>query len=597
MAGHRTRKAILPAAGYARPASLDDSGLKVTVYEEDDTVAGVCDFTRLPGSTELRRAFAIAVDCKSGPGGTWRSYATCRYGLQVVRVFLTHLAGRENPPQSPQEITASAWTAWRVSLPASREGHSKLQVMRGLMPLVPGVPTGTLQVVNRRVPSTRRTAPASYSYAEYEQIRARAAVVFNTALVRIRGNREHLRRWYGGLIPEGTDGWLLGRALHIVLTTGDVPLVNRRAHHSRTLLPSYTRVLGGSEPEVTWGRLYLTHDEILAAAVLLVASQAWNLSVLNRMQVPEHDPATGDDFAIYTVEISKRRRPVRLRYTTNNLFDSGPGSPGRLMGQVIEATELARQTLELRGRPTNRLLVWRRAHLGGAVGGEPFGLTLPRTNRDGDYEPGDPAGVSLQRLRRTVQVLIRKEPAQNTQATHDDVYVLRDPQIRGEAQDTVAQGLTDAAGHARATVKMRMLLDGDASRLVELADDPGLAQAIGAGEYDTATGACTGLTSSPFTEPGLPCTASFLLCLSCPNAVATRRHLPRLTYLHDALIGLRAVLETPVWDQDWREPFACLDSLLTAHTTASERDAERARITPGDQSLVDRMLRRRLEAR
>ncbi len=130
MGGRRTRKAALPAAGYTRPASLDDSGLKVTIYEEDGTVAGVCDFTRLPGSTELRRAFAIAIDRKSGPGGTWRSYATCRHGLQVVRVFLAYLAGRENPPQTPQEITPPAWTARRISLPASREGHSKLQIMQ-----------------------------------------------------------------------------------------------------------------------------------------------------------------------------------------------------------------------------------------------------------------------------------------------------------------------------------------------------------------------------------------------------------------------------------------------------------------------------------
>jgi hypothetical protein len=60
MAGRRTRKAILPEAGYTRPASLDDGGLNVTVYEEDGTVAGVCDFTRLPGSAEQRRGFALA---------------------------------------------------------------------------------------------------------------------------------------------------------------------------------------------------------------------------------------------------------------------------------------------------------------------------------------------------------------------------------------------------------------------------------------------------------------------------------------------------------------------------------------------------------
>src|SRR6185437_9504486 len=107
--------------------------------------------------------------------------------------------------------------------------------------------------------------------------------------------------------------------------------------------------------------------------------------------------------------------------------------------------------------------------------------------------------VSLRWLRRTVQVLIRREPAQNSEQTHESAYVLRDPATLPEAEQVTAQGLTDAVSHARATVKMRMLLD-------------------------TATGACLDFSNSPSGLPGL-CTASFLDCLACPNAVATRRHL------------------------------------------------------------------------
>ena len=107
--------------------------------------------------------------------------------------------------------------------------------------------------------------------------------------------------------------------------------------------------------------------------------------------------------------------------------------------------------------------------------------------------------VSLRWLRRTVQVLIRREPAQNSEQTHESAYVLRDPATLPEVEQVTAQGLTDAVSHARATVKMRMLLD-------------------------TATGACLDFSNSPSGLPGL-CTASFLDCLACPNAVATRRHL------------------------------------------------------------------------
>ncbi|RKM73927.1 hypothetical protein COO55_18910 [Rhodococcus opacus] len=118
-------------------------------------------------------------------------------------------------------------------------------------------------------------------------------------------------------------------------------------------------------------------------------------------------------------------------------------------------------------------------------------------------------------------MLIRKEPAQNTYEVHDTVYMLRDPSGREAARETIARGLTDAAEHAHLVGAMRLVLGGDAETLVELSDDPELAAAIARGDLDTATAACADFTHSPHNDPGLPCTASFLLCLACPNAVAT----------------------------------------------------------------------------
>lgn len=382
---------------------------------------------------------------------------------------------------------------------------------------------------------------------------------------------------------------MVGDALDHVLRTGDVPLTD---HRTRVVRKPYRRALGGRSPEKTWGRLYLTRTEVFAAAVLLVASESWNHSVLNAMTVPTANPAIADDLDVHTVEIRKPRRPVRSRYTTNNLIDNGADSPGRLLSQVIEATDPARYTLTLQGRPTDRLLVCRlnRARHDGSA----FLLGIPASVHD--PEIGSPAcgHISLRRLRRTVQVLIRKEPAQNSRDTHESVYVMRDPATRDDAAATIAQGLTDAVEHARVIGAMRVAF-GDIDALIELSDNPELAKAIRDGTLDTATAACTDFTHSPFSEPELPCTASFLLCLACPNAIATRRHLPRLVHLREALDELRGVVDSAVWSQDWHEHHLRVSAVLDNHTTPEERSAARADLSDADRATIDKLLRRRLD--
>jgi hypothetical protein len=587
--GRHERRAALPPGDFTRPATVDEASLVVTFCSEDGSEAKSFDFTRLPAGLALRQAFAAALDRKAGPGGTWRSAETCQKGFQTAAAFLRWLDARGNPPQSAAEITPATWSQWCLSLPDSPGAHGSRHRMRVLLREVDGLPAGTLKAVRRSDRTRPASAEAAYSYQELARIRSQASAVFNTALARIRASREHLRRWHAGEFTDGSTGWLIGEALDCLARTGDMPKLNgtRRGIPAR-----YVHALGGNSPESTWGRLYLTRGEAAAVAVLLVASEGWNRSVLDRMRIPEHHPAAGDDISIHTVEISKRRRPVRLSYTTNNLVDAGPGTPGRLMSQVIEVTEMARHTLRQLGEPSGRLLVWRRAN---GVAGR-FGFGSPENQGAASRRPGDLTKVSLRRLRRTVQVLIRKEPAQNSQDTHDSVYVLRDPATRAEARETIAQGLEDAVAHAGTVVKMRVVLGHDGTRLTELSDDPELAAAIDRGDHDTATGACASLTGSPFSEPGLPCTASFLLCLACPNAIATRRHLPRLGYLREALEELRAVVDPAAWDQDWRTHLIRVSTLLDTHTTTAERAAAREHVSDRDRDLIDRMLNRRLDA-
>ena len=140
------------------------------------------------------------------------------------------------------------------------------------------------------------------------------------------------------------------------------------------------------------------------------------------------------------------------------------------------------------------------------------------------------------------------------------------------------------------------MLGDNANELIELSDDPDLARAIQRGDMDTATAACTNFFDSPFTdEPGQPCTASFLWCLRCENAIVTRRHLPRLVYLHRGLNELRGTVDQAVWDQDWREHFHRLHLLLTEHTTTAEQAAALRAISDTDRALIDRLLHRGLD--
>jgi len=608
--GRRARRAALPPAGYARERQLDPAALTVTVPGESGGTEGVFDFSMLPGPRPLLAACAEGFARLAGPDQPWRAAATCTNGYKAIREFLRHAAALDPPPATPEDITPAVWAAWRLSRPATVWGRTCLLITRQWLPQVPGIPPATASAAARRIPSGPAAAEAAYTREEFEQIKTAAASTFRAALSRIRASREHLRCWHDGEFPRpglreqyrqtrpGTADYLTGEALDVLLRTGDVPL---SAAGDRSVLARYAQALGGAGPEHTWARLFLTMREAAALAVLLVCDQGWNRSVLDAMTVPDDMPGAGEDgLDIYRVPVLKRRRPARTRHTSVNLADAGPGTSGRLIRQAIQATEPARLTLAALGELTSRLLVSRRAT---PAGKSMFCLGVaPRDSVDrwaasaGLAGPGGPGQVSLRRLRRTVQVLIRREPVQNTDQTHEQVYVLRDPATRPEAEQVTAQGLSDAVGHARQVVRMRMLLDAGTGELTECVGSPEQAQALADGALDTATGACLDYRDSPFSPPGQPCTASFLDCLGCRNAVATRRHLPRLAWLHRGLDELRGTVDAAVWAQDWRTHFLRLTALLEDNTTPAERDAAARAASDTDRELIRELLTGRYTA-
>ncbi|MHD0301067.1 MULTISPECIES: hypothetical protein [Rhodococcus erythropolis group] len=225
MAGRHQGTAALPDAQYRRPASLDSTGLVATLWSEDGTNAGVFDFTPLPGSLQLRQQFAAAFVRKIGPAGQWRSWDTCYTGYQSVRLLLRGLAASEQPPETIEQITPAMWVSWRMSLPPSAGTRHHLISLRSLLLPAPELSPETREVVDRRVEPAPAPTEVAYTYQEYLRIRSAAATVFNSAAIRIRDNREHLRRWRAGEFTAASNDWLIGEALDCVARTGEVPLL------------------------------------------------------------------------------------------------------------------------------------------------------------------------------------------------------------------------------------------------------------------------------------------------------------------------------------------------------------------------------------
>ena len=571
MSGGRGVRAALPAGDHRRPAVLDGGGVIVVHVSEKGDQRALYDFSRLPVPAALQRSLAALFARQAGPAGPWRSIASSREAWRLLGSFARWLSALEPPPGDVDQISPAVWNQWRVSRASNVMGDRQVSKVGALLRLDSRLPAGTREATLKRV-ARRAAAESAYTPEQFERIRQAAAASFRSAWQRVSDNRRHLEAWRSGQFTEGTRDWLLGHALDHLARTGDVPVYIRESDGTRQVSGPVMAVLGGSRAEFTWQRLYLSVTEVVSLAALMVISYGWNSTPVAELAVPEVLPGTASGEPVtYRVELEKRRRRQPHRYETRNLADWGPNAPGRLITRAIEATGPARDLLAAHGAPASRLLAW---HVATPL------LVADRTAlirlgfadseiRTWKVATGEPE-LNLRRLRRTVTVLHRREPAQHSQDVHDSVYVLRDPAAREQAAPVIA----DALAHAQAVVEARISHN----------DRPS--------QDDTATANCEDYTHSPFSPHGAPCRASFLLCLACPNAVITPRHLPRLAYLHQALDALRAVLPAGTWDHDWREHHARLAHLKdSAFTPAEWTDALQA-VSGADRAVIDALLHR-----
>lgn len=589
------RAAALPPEGWRRPARIDETGLIVSPVGQHGEPLGIHDFTDSPGGEAFRRELVAAFAARGR--GSWNAEGTYRTRASELRKFLTWAAQQTPPLESIADLTPARWKQWRLREP---RGHE----IRILVEELPGLPEATKAAMGVRIRKPKPKTKQGFSRSELKTIQAAAAKTVRTARLRIAQNAALLESWRAGDMKPGSEQERWGALLDQLARTGDFP----RYPCGQLLMDAKALTRGeGFAGAVT--RLFPSEAEMGAAMVLMVCHEAWNLSVIQKMMIPSQWPnADGDQPqpAVHHVDTDKPRRGRRRRHGTNNLVNVGVDSAGWALQQVLDMTAQARATAEAIGGPATSLFLARRVRATPASGLFCDGSSAEwaiqgwvRHMRAAD--PAFPDGVSVSPIRHSVQAL-GGGPRNNTEAVHRDVYVMRDENVRDEAADVVADGLADAVAQAKATVRMRVVGQAtgrgehDAQQIAKQTGlDEHTAAAVATGRLDTAVASCTDFEHSPFTSAG-PCTASFLLCFACPNALATGRHLPRIAYLHQGLEALRSAVSAKVWKTDWAEHHARVEDLLDRHATPSARPGLLAELTDRDKDLVDRMLERRLDA-
>ncbi len=369
--------------------------------------------------------------------------------------------------------------------------------------------------------------------------------------------------------------------------------------------------------------LHLTVDDIAAFVVLLVALTGQNrATILNAPAVHHRADGYAGGPATAVVELDKPRRG-RHRHMDFALVDlpdwvPAPADPGEAtredlrtpFGEYMLLHDLAGPAR--RRMRSDKLIAWWAVRGGGVGRSFRTGLTAVQVanwaGRQGlladpptDGSPAAPLGVTLQRLRLTYLEL-HQRPVAHTEQTLANEYLARNRGNLGEYQRVVAAALAQEVAKAKTRDRIGAL---SAADIAEAREHPARVAArhgmdtatlerLLAGKLDTVLGGCIDNTGPH--DPGQPCRASFMLCLSCPCARATPQHLPTQVLVHDELAARRAAMTPLRWTQRFAGPQAQLADLLDRAGPVAVADARQA-ITDSERALVDRFLRRELDLR
>lgn len=552
------------------------------------------DFGKVETGASFRGALLSRTAELVGPSGSWGSEETVRFALTALRSFFRGLDVKASGDLTGL-IYRKRLLSWSPSV--RRKRHMAL---RAILANVAGVSPDTIRAIESLSTSRNRTGPGiALTDGQVESLRETCFDTVRDALARVRRGWAVVEALRRGEIDEAHPDFTYAQFLDEVSSTGDIA---RRfpSDPTKRIVPISVarRLYPTGNPRARtmfplWADLYPTTSEIAAALLGLIITCGWNLSVATSLttdEISRVDARDGSEPVHLRVRLHKPRRGPESDWT-ETYSDNGPRSKARLLQTVLGLTEGVRQTMSDTGRETNALLV---SLAKGFMGlGEPPFMVLgdagPRTvmNYLSKWRDEHPElDFATPRALRSF-FTTRVHPQGHSLSTNLD-YNLKDPTVRKAIQPVVASALE---GHYK-DIQARVLAAASAT----LGDLPerhrNALDEVNSGARDTVVAACLDHNHHPDTNE--PCRASFLTCFTCKNAVVLKRHLPRITALHDHLEHLRTVVQPGVWSDRFAMHHSRVGSLLQPdrHFSAADIGTARHSITDLDRERAARLMNR-----
>ncbi|GAA3339475.1 hypothetical protein GCM10020358_23410 [Amorphoplanes nipponensis] len=549
--------ARLPDGAY-EPAPLlqnTPAGMEVTMVGEDGRRA-VFRFTKVP-LPQWHPVLAAALSRCTGPQGTLRTPASARAVWQGMRQLLTFLDDLPQPPQTPDTLTARHLQRFWLTRSAVVARPTLVQEVAQLRALFRQIDPPDLihddvrAWLAQRRPKGPTEPPSGYSDQEFEAIMAAARSDVVAIRQRLDSGRRLLARFARNPDSLDIEQQKLAAVLTEIAATGDVPVI--RMPPPNTGLRDRAAMLALAQ------HLFVIDADLGPLLTLAVGLSGRNPETIKDLRA-EHEIL--ENKAV-RAELIKRRRGPGHTFATAHWEIGSPSQQLRTPGGFYLLLEqLMRLGRSFSGTASLwSIWVWRNGHIGpfdrsrglsGSFDSWKKGLGL----RDDD---GYPLRVSLPLLKKTVDVRTTRatgghlpsSPRSNGMPVLFSNYLRGDASVREWAGDVVTAALADAERDARES-HARVLAAATPAEPRAVAAQLGLteqaAQDLLDGRLDTAFAACADIERSPF-NGGQRCSASFLLCFGCENALVTHAHLPRLKAVLDWLVEQREKLDLALWWQ------------------------------------------------
>lgn len=618
------QRASLPSTSWQPPQRgivPEGAGTMVRFLEESGDRFRTYDFSAFEVMPELQQWMARSLARRVGTSrSNVKRVRAADQHFEALRGFAQALHRFWPQPTCPDELAGAhirAFVEYYDDRPKRR--HSALKRLRAALRDDPELPEEARQtLVDVRVKEPEEVGPGAYEEEDWQAIMTGARRDVRLARERVAAGRRLLARWRDGDAGLSRREREVGALLDVFDRTGDLPRAASGDYTGAVFRLGASRKLSAM--------LCLTKADATAFALLLTALTQENFGTIVTWPAAHfHPEGARDDERVVLVEESKPRRGPDREHMIAAL-EHLPDHVADLLGVDTEEPRLMRSPLrlyalllsltELPRRHSGTSAAFVSLHLGGSREGDQskrwsVGLgahDVLRWARGHGFPAARHAtaglpGVDVVRIRQTA-LERRGHPVAHSRRTLNDVYLKGSKTAQVDSRRVVGAALRQEVAKARVVQSVPVFTAefvawarenlGKAAAQTGL--EPRTLKDLLDAQLDTAAVACVDHLASPVAEPGEPCPASFLACLTCENARALPHHLPIQLAVRDGVRQRRPHLDPPVWRARFSAPLQQLDEIIEHFTDAEQKQAQGA-LGDDQQRLVDDLLDGRWDLR